>query len=208
MNREDQGGLLGWNDLFNQRPNKRPDGIPSGLSTTTHSHCRQNLPDLCPTRPGKGAYSERLVVALTSTNTHRLQQVIDENLAVTDFAGIGALQMASITPSTFSSAVAISSFTFGRKSTWYSAPGIIRCAPSGDQNPSLRRRSGLPPQVGDGLAHVVQLERFDNRSNQLHLVAPNPWYVTNGSSILVPSIFIVYFHIDRYDTLSQKGSGS
>ena len=51
----------------------------------------RTCPDLCPTRPGKGAYSERLVVALTSTNTHRLQQVIDENLAVTDLAGIGRL---------------------------------------------------------------------------------------------------------------------
>ena len=73
-------------------------------------------------QPPKAGSSDGGVTTLTSTNSDRVVDARHENLAVADATGMRRLRIASTAFSTISSSMTSSSFTFGRKSTTYSAP--------------------------------------------------------------------------------------
>ena len=68
-----------------------------------------------------------------------------------------------------SSAMASSILVFGRKSTTYSAPSIeLGMAALSAESLYLGHGDSLNPDVRDGLADIVELERFDDCGDEFH----------------------------------------
>ena len=69
-----------------------------------------------------GGGLDRAFAALFGADADRVLDRQDEDLAVADLAGLGGATIASTAFCTRSSAITISNFTLGRKSTVYSLP--------------------------------------------------------------------------------------